>query len=217
VAVLLADGSVLLPGSGRPSERWTPTTTLGAPGEAGFGPVQVGNAGAVTAVPVTNTGSSPLLVDAAAVDGDFTLVDDRCTRTVVAPGSTCTIGLRFGPLAAGERTGVLRVEANTAQRTHTITLRGEGAAAPAVTPQPVPTAAPRPSPTAVATATPRAAPAPMPVVEIRFRSRYSPSGVPAAKASKGKVTLALRRGKRVIDRAAARLDRRCRYTATFSF
>ena len=69
--------------------------------------------------------------------------------------------------------------------------------------------APSPSPA------PTVARPPSTVVEIAFKSGYSAVGLPRSRACRGKVTLELRRGKTVLDRAATRLDRRCRYRVTF--
>ena len=219
-ATLLADGTVLVAGGNnalsglgdRPSERWTPATTLDAPSQVEFGSQFVGSASAATSVEVTNTGSSPLFVDAVTVDGDYSLAGEHCSGAPVAPGGACTVDVRFGPVAAGERAGTLRVKANTSDREHAIALLGSGTARP-VDPPPFAT------PTPVLTPAP-VVPAPVPpkpVVEIDFHGRYSPSGLSRAKACSGRVTLELRRGRTVIDRAATRLDRRCRYAVTFSF
>jgi hypothetical protein len=215
--VLLGDGTVLVvggddgTGQAAPSARWTPATTLAVPASVDFGAQSLGQPGVPRSIPVTNTGRSPLLIDPVTAGADYTIGANACAAAPIAPGATCTIEVTFAALASGVRDASLHLQANTAQRSYDIALHGQGiaAAVPAGTPVP-----PAPVPVSTPTATP--APA-KPVVEIRFRSRYSPSGVPRAKACKGRVTLQVLRGKTVLDRAAAKLDRRCRYAVTFSF
>jgi Abnormal spindle-like microcephaly-assoc'd, ASPM-SPD-2-Hydin len=215
-ATLLKDGTVLVSGGSRAdggvlasSERWVPETTLAAPAALDFGEQTVGTAGVARTVTITNTGRSPLLIDAATAGGEFAVTDDRCTSAAVAPGAGCSVELQFGPFSSGPRQGTLRVRANTARREHDGVVGGTGVAAPAPLPRATP--APRAEPTPVPVAKRK------PTVEIEFRSRYSPAGLSRAKACRGRVTLQLRRGKRVLARRATRLDRRCRYTTTFSF
>ena len=215
-ATLLADGTVLIAGGfaaagagNPPSERWTPATTLQAPAQEDFGALVVGSATDAFAVTIHNTGSSLLLVDAVTADGDYSLAAERCSRAPVAPGGSCSIDVRFAPVAAGERPGTLRIMGDTTQREHTVALRGVGNPPPV----PQPSATPTPAPTAA----PTPVPAPTPVVKIVFRGRYSPSGLTRAKACKGRVKLQLRLKRTVLDRAATKLDRRCRYEVRFSF
>jgi hypothetical protein len=106
-----------------------------------------------------------------------------------------------------------------------------------VEPTPTPTPTPSPSPTAVPSpepsATPAAAPAPTPaatppppaaartvvrsrLLSVPFSGAYRIGRLPRSQACKGRVSLELRRGKKLLDRAATRLDRRCRYAVTFS-
>jgi len=53
-------------------------------------------------------------------------------------------------------------------------------------------------------------------VAVPFRSRFSPPpGLSRAQACRGKVTLQLRAGKRVLATKTAQLNRRCQYSTTF--
>jgi hypothetical protein len=221
--VALHDGSVLLIGgyrdaaqggvyTGNDVERYVPATSLGLPPTADAGTATVGDALGPRSITVTNTGDAALFVDTVSVDGDFAVVADRCSPAGVAPGASCAIDVSFGPLAAGVRTGVLRLRANTAQREHSVTLTGAGEPRPSTPPAPTPAPAPPPSPA------PSPAPksTPKPIIEIAFRSGYSPAGVSRARACRGRVTLELRRGKKVLQRRATRLNKRCRYAVSFS-
>jgi hypothetical protein len=212
--VRLGDGTVLVTGGVSRNgmagtERWAPTTTMRVADAIDFGAQRSGTAGASSAVTVTNDGPAPLLLDGVALSGEFALAADGCSGAPLAPGASCAIELRFGPLGAGPREGAMRLLANTTRREHVIALRGTGVLG--ATPTPTPTAQPP-----VATPTPNPVPKPGPRIEIAFRSGYSAVGLPRRKACKGRVSLQLRKGKQVLVRRTVKLDKRCRYAVTFS-
>ena len=98
-------------------------------------------------------------------------------------------------------------------------------ATPSATPIPDPQSTPEPGTPPVATANPAPTPKPSPgqrtvvpsrFISVPFEGAYRIGKLSRAKACKGRVTLELRRGKVVLGRATTRLDRRCRYSATFS-
>ena len=198
-ATLLADGTVLIAGGffaagagNPPSERWTPTTTLRTPAPVDFGALVVGSASDAVGVTIRNTGTSPLLVDSVTADGDYSLAADHCAAPV-APGGSCTVDVRFGPVTVGERAGTLRIRANTAQREHTVALRGVGNPAPV--PPPVPRdagtdAAPKPDAGAQARRQDRL---PWPLLALRALAREGLQGACDAPAAS--------QAKAVIDRA----------------
>jgi hypothetical protein len=71
-------------------------------------------------------------------------------------------------------------------------------------------------------AIPSPAPAPAPkkktpshIVTIPFKGGYRIGNLPRGRACNGKITLELRKGKRVLERRSTRLNKRCRYTTTF--
>ncbi|MDO8184330.1 phosphodiester glycosidase family protein [Conexibacter sp. JD483] len=85
--------------------------------------------GAAQPVTVSNTGDEPLeltLKGVKAVDGpagDFIVADDACTTKTVAPGSSCTLLVRFAPSReSATTTAKLVFAANTAEQRHTVTL-----------------------------------------------------------------------------------------------
>jgi hypothetical protein len=217
MTVALPDGTALMIGgdsSSQPTttvERWAPTTTVSAPAGRDLGTQAIGTAGDVVSLPIANTGASSLLIDGVLIEGDYAIAADRCSDTAVAPGDTCTVDVRFGPLAPGEREGVLRLKANTAQREHAIALRGT-AVSLAATPEPpfVPLPAP-PSPQPI----PAPPSKPSAVVKLTFKNGYSTIGLSRARACRGRVTLELKRGTRLLVKRTVRLDRRCRYSTTF--
>jgi hypothetical protein len=81
---------------------------------------------------------------------------------------------------------------------------------PVVTPQPVPPVITAPAP--------KRAPKPKRPsrsVSIPFKGGYRIGNLPRTRACNGKITLELRKGKRVLERRSTRLNKRCRYTTTF--
>lgn len=64
---------------------------------------------------VHNAGATPTRLGAATIAGrnakDFALDDDRCSGTVLAAGTTCTVRVGFSPVHAGPRIAALRVPA----------------------------------------------------------------------------------------------------------
>ncbi|HEY6891484.1 MAG TPA: PKD domain-containing protein, partial [Solirubrobacter sp.] len=89
---------------------------------------------------------------------------------------------------------------------------------PPVTPLPISELSPAP-PAATPTAAPTHTPAPRKPSKnrsIKFSRGYVTPGVSRAKACHGKVTLTLKTGKKTLASRTARLDSKCRYSATFS-
>jgi hypothetical protein len=94
---------------------------------------------------------------------------------------------------------------------------------------PLPVAIPTPEPSPEPVLTPAESPAATPAavtpsvrvatpsdeIVIPFRSGYRVPGVSRAKACRGKVTLTVRNGSRVLSRRSVKLDRRCRFGTTF--
>jgi len=91
------------------------------------------------AVTVTNTGTSPLHISAAAASGEFSVAAGQtCIGATVDPGNTCTILVVFWPTAVGARSGTLTVTddaGNVAGTTQPVPLTGTGVA-PAATVSP---------------------------------------------------------------------------------
>lgn len=89
------------------------------------------------AVTLNNTGNMPLTIGTitgtnAATGDDFPSVTSGCNGATVQPGSSCTVGVSFQPLATGQRTGSLTFPVTYSdQTTTTLTadLSGLGQAA----------------------------------------------------------------------------------------
>jgi hypothetical protein len=67
---------------------------------------------------LTITGANP---------GDFSLSNDTCSNTTLAPGATCTVRVIFTPTAAGPRSATLTAPIGTTGQTMNVPLTGIGA------------------------------------------------------------------------------------------
>jgi hypothetical protein len=78
--------------------------------------VSVGSSATKTET-IKNAGTAALKLSAVQVGsrdaGDFKIVSDTCTGDTLAPGATCTVGVRFTPTASGTRVAVLKFTDNT--------------------------------------------------------------------------------------------------------
>ena len=151
---------------------------------------RLGSTTATLDLPVHNTSTVPLLVGTPTVGGsnagDFAVASNGCAPAGgVAPGRSCTIGVRFTPAAAAQRSATLVIPANAPAATQ-VPLAGRGVAVVTPTPTPSPTA------TATATATPLptiAPPAsPTPGSTPAVTPTPAPSGL-AASTQSGRVTV----------------------------
>ncbi|MGO9900290.1 MAG: choice-of-anchor D domain-containing protein [Solirubrobacteraceae bacterium] len=81
---------------------------------------------------VTNTGSAPLVLSGLLMGGmqpgDY-LIDDGCQQSV-APGSSCTIGVRFAPQAPVGSSATLTLLSNSAVAPAAVALSGTGGPLP---------------------------------------------------------------------------------------
>ncbi len=95
-----------------------------------FGRQRIGTRGEVHPLRLASTGTAPLQVGTLSMSGSdaarFSIVDDRCSDQVVAPGSECTLGVVFAPTATGSATAVLRLPSNDPAGTASADLTGSG-------------------------------------------------------------------------------------------
>jgi len=131
-----ADGpqEVNLGGNGTPPPK--PDIRLD-PARLDFGSVALGES-SVLEVKIRNPGSGPLELRDLSFAGpdfaDFSVVPGACGDRV-APGSECTLRVRFAPTAAGLRDAVFLIRHNAAGGTHSVELLGSASEAPAPAPQ----------------------------------------------------------------------------------
>ncbi len=80
-------------------------------------------------VPITNTGSVPLLITAMSISGanaaNFSETD-TCVNASVAAGASCAVTLTFVPAAVGAATATLSITSNAVYGTVSVTLTGTG-------------------------------------------------------------------------------------------
>ncbi|HEY0785409.1 MAG TPA: choice-of-anchor D domain-containing protein [Acidobacteriaceae bacterium] len=109
--------AVSLDGQGTP-----PHFLVLTPTAVTFAAVAVGSTSPGQNVTVANAGTTTVQTTAPVVTGAFGLTADTCTGTSLAPGTSCTLTLRFQPTAAGAQAGTLTV--TDGAETETATLSG---------------------------------------------------------------------------------------------
>ena len=109
----------------------TPTAEVGAPSLA-FASQPQGTMSVVQSVAVANHGSAPLAVLSAASSGanaaDYVLTS-QC-QTLVEPGDSCAIDVRFAPQQSGASSASLVLETNASQQPLEVALSGTGGELP---------------------------------------------------------------------------------------
>ncbi len=118
-----------------------PTAPSANPDALVFGSQPLNTLSAPLSVRVT-AGSGPLRLAASSTQGvesaDFLVDGDGCAGAQLAARTACTVGVRFTPSAAGERSALLTVTDADGHPAATVALRGTGAVPPeqavAVTP-----------------------------------------------------------------------------------
>lgn len=92
-----------------------------------FGNVVVGTESDARTVVVSNTGTVPVAIGVAEIDGAaFGIVADTCSNTSLAAGESCSIDIVFAPLANGAATGTLQLPSDAADSPATVALAGNG-------------------------------------------------------------------------------------------
>ena len=81
-----------------------------------------------SAVTLSSTGFSPLLINSISVSGDASFSQTNDCPTSLAAGSSCTVTLQWAPTSAGTFTGALNIDSNAPAATVSLT----GTTAPAV-------------------------------------------------------------------------------------
>ncbi len=112
--------SVLL-NTSRPAVAASPSSVV-------FSPAQVWSVSTSQPVTVTNTGAASLSIAGVSLVGDdadgFSLSGDGCSGTTVAAGGSCSVAVRFRPVASGPASAVLRVVSNAAGGSALVGLSG---------------------------------------------------------------------------------------------
>ena len=97
-----------------------------SPASLAFGlqPVEVPSA--AKTITLTNPNTVPLSVTSVVPPADYTVTNDTCSGTQVAPNGTCTFGVVFTPPQAGTATGKIVVTDNAYIPTQSISVSGIG-------------------------------------------------------------------------------------------
>lgn len=118
------DGALQLPVEGVGT---APQLTL-SPSSHDFGAVAAGGLGPRQVFELRNDSADPYEVDsvglAGADLGEFSIRADDCTETLLAPGATCAVAVRFEPESAGAKAAKLRLRGEAGAIV--AELRGEG-------------------------------------------------------------------------------------------
>jgi TIR domain/PASTA domain len=108
----------------------SPAVFLVAPDKLDFAeqPLQAATPGSV--VTITNRGGATLHVGNIRLEGpaaaDFTVSENQCSRSELAPGASCAMKVVFRPQAAGSRTATLAISHDAANATAPISMQGRG-------------------------------------------------------------------------------------------
>jgi len=93
-----------------------------------FGAQPLGTFGAPQSLTITNSGHGNLEIGAARVASgatdDFLVTYDTCSQSTLTIGATCTVHVRFGPSASGERHAMLAISSNDPASPLQIALQG---------------------------------------------------------------------------------------------
>jgi FtsP/CotA-like multicopper oxidase with cupredoxin domain len=104
-----------------------PSFIVVSPASLSFGDQLVGTNSIVRTAAVTNIGTTPVTILSVTFTGPFLRSGGNCNGTILA-GRTCTIGIRFRPVASGPATGQLSVASSDPGSPHTVALDGNGIA-----------------------------------------------------------------------------------------
>ena len=113
--------SVALSGTGV-----SPSVSL-SPASLSFGDQGVSTASAAQTVTLANTGTGILNISKISVTGNFS--ETTACPASLASGASCTIGVKFTPLAAGATSGALAITDNAAGSPQSVALSGTGVTA----------------------------------------------------------------------------------------
>ena len=87
-------------------------------------------AGPASVITITNRGGAPLHVGDVKLEGpaaaDFTVSENQCSRSELAPGASCAMKVVFTPQAAGPRAATLVIAHDAANTAATIGMQGRG-------------------------------------------------------------------------------------------
>lgn len=106
-----------------------PQAGITAPAALDFGKVRYGQTSAVRTISISSSGNAPLQLGTPVVGGkhaaNFTIASNGCGASL-APGASCSIGLRFRAGAVGARSATLTLPSNAPGAARVVNLSGQG-------------------------------------------------------------------------------------------
>jgi uncharacterized repeat protein (TIGR01451 family) len=100
------------------------------PSTVSFGDQPLGSTSGVTTMTLSNTGTAPVFTTGVSVSGanatDFIVSADSCSGHTVAPGATCTAGVRFAPTDVGARTASVSFADDATDSPQVVAVSGNG-------------------------------------------------------------------------------------------
>ena len=96
-----------------------------APASLTFASQALNTTSSAQTVTVNNTGTAAASVSVIATSGDFS--QTNTCGTSIAAGASCTVSVKFTPVASGTRTGSLTIASNASNSPATVALTGTGA------------------------------------------------------------------------------------------
>jgi hypothetical protein len=125
--------TVTLTGTGSGGAAPEITVTPTPPTPLAFGTVSVGTVSAKLNVTIKNDGTAGLVIGAITRGGTSpnqfqkAAQNDLCSNTTLAPGLTCTVGIKFAPTSTGAKDATLVIPSNDSdEATVTVPLTGTG-------------------------------------------------------------------------------------------
>jgi len=135
VATGTRKGTLQLSDDGGGSPQTAPLTGIGTaikltPSSLNLGTVAVGNSSSAQTITVSNVSNATVTFTGIAIAGlnpaDFLIASNTCGPTL-AGGASCTLGIRFKPIATGIRKSTLQLNDNGGGSPQTAALSGTGA------------------------------------------------------------------------------------------
>ncbi len=104
-----------------------PESDISVSGSAAFGALEI-NTWAERTLTIANSGTADLLIGSLnGLSAPFSIVFDACSSGTLAPGSFCTVSLRFSPTVAGYQRATLKVSSHDPNESDiVITASGAG-------------------------------------------------------------------------------------------
>jgi Putative Ig domain/Abnormal spindle-like microcephaly-assoc'd, ASPM-SPD-2-Hydin len=119
---LIAVGAMAAPAAASAAVTFMPTSLT-------FASQDIGTTSAAQTITATNSGDQSVFFNNVATSGDtldFTIVNDDCIGSTLAPGASCSISVTFSPQSTGTRTANVVYTDNAPNSPQSVPLTGTG-------------------------------------------------------------------------------------------